>query len=57
MIFDGRFDVLVAEFIVCGLRAVGEMNLVMSRLAFSTRTVEPRVWGRSPKGIYPCRST
>jgi hypothetical protein len=57
MIFDGRLDVLVAEFIICGLKAVDVMNLVMSRLVFSTRNVEPRVWGRSPKGITPYRST
>jgi hypothetical protein len=41
MIFDGRLDVLAAELIICGLKAVDEMNLVMSRLVFSTRNVGP----------------
>jgi len=41
MIFDERLDVLVAELIIYGLKAVDEMNLVMSRLVFSTWNVEP----------------
>ena len=57
MIFDEALDVLVAELIICGLKAVAEMNLVMSRLVFSTWNLEPSVWGRSPKGVAPNRST